>query len=411
MDYRPELDFLMKTLRKMHLQVLLLPLDGDGDMECDFGLRKFLGREEEYEQSFLSRARRTKENTIYKLRDPYLSHYIYLCLPEVEKPTALIIGPYTTLRLNRQRIMEEAEKLGIPAARFRQFEGYYANVPVMEDTATLFMILNTFAERIWGEGTAYEIVDIDQDTVPTPVSRPVRAENGEEEDILLRMKIMETRYAYENELMETVSKGLVHRAEMMVAGNQEIGFEQRAADPLRNLKNYAIICNTLMRKAAERGGVHPVYLDSISSEFAKEIEALNTTSGGTDILRKMVRSYCRLVKKHASKHYSTPVEKAVTSIEADISGDLSLQALAKQQGINPSYLSTLFKKETGQTLTDYVNQRRVDHARHLLSTTKLQVQTVSQHCGISDVNYFSKTFKKYVGKTPLEYRRATQRGE
>ena len=45
MDYRPELDFLMKTLRKMHLQALLLPVNGERTPECDFGLRKFLGRE------------------------------------------------------------------------------------------------------------------------------------------------------------------------------------------------------------------------------------------------------------------------------------------------------------------------------------------------------------------------------
>lgn len=410
MDYGPELRFLIKTLKKMHLQALLLPVNGERTPECDFGLRKFLGREEEYEQSFLSNARWAKPNTICKLRDPYLCSYIYLLLPEAEEPTVLLIGPYMTQRMTPQRIMEEAEQLGVPALRFRQLEGYYTSVPVMEDTSVLFMMLTAFAERIWGEGNAYEIVDINQDAAPAPVSPPVRTKRGEEEDILLRMKLMETRYTYENELMETVSKGLVHRAEMMFSGNHDIGFEQRMTDPLRNAKNYAIICNTLMRKAAEKGGVHPVYLDSMSSEFAREIENLSTVSGGRDLLNKMVRSYCRLVKKHASKHYSAPVERAVTCIEADISGDLSLQTLAGMQGLNPSYLSTIFKKETGQALTDYVNQKRADYARYLLKTTKLQVQSISQHCGISDVNYFSKTFKKYVGKTPLEYRREAQRG-
>ena len=84
------------------------------------------------------------------------------------------------------------------------------------------------------------------------------------------------------------------------------------------------------------------------------------------------------------------------------------EELARLQGISPSYLSTLFKKETGKTLTDYVQQRRVGYARQLLASTKLQVQTIAQYCGIPDVNYFSKTFKKYAGMTPMEYRAQEQ---
>ena len=56
------------------------------------------------------------------------------------------------------------------------------------------------------------------------------------------------------------------------------------------------------------------------------------------------------------------------------------------------------------TLTDYVNNKRVEHALFLLNTTTMQIQAIAQHCGIPDVNYFTKTFKKHIGKTPKEYR-------
>jgi len=64
----------------------------------------------------------------------------------------------------------------------------------------------------------------------------------------------------------------------------------------------------------------------------------------------------------------------------------------------------MFRKETGQTATDYVNLRRGRMACRLLGTTQLQVQTIALRCGIPDVNYFSKLFKKYMGRTPKEYR-------
>jgi YesN/AraC family two-component response regulator len=72
--------------------------------------------------------------------------------------------------------------------------------------------------------------------------------------------------------------------------------------------------------------------------------------------------------------------------------------------ISAAYLSTLFKKETGVTLTDYVNKRRVDYAIFLLNTTQLQIQTIAGYCGVTDVNYFTRIFKKYHGMTPLKYK-------
>ena len=81
-----------------------------------------------------------------------------------------------------------------------------------------------------------------------------------------------------------------------------------------------------------------------------------------------------------------------------------MSTLAESQNVSSGYLSTVFKKETGKTVTGYIRDKRIKHAMHLLSTTHLQIQTIALHCGIMDVQYFSKLFKKQTGKTPKEYR-------
>lgn len=400
MRYEAELSFLRDVLGKLHIQTMVLSAQEMPKEHPDFGLRSCLGRKAEYEQEFLRSRGRIRENTIYKMADGFFCHYVYFLLPEGEEQKVLLVGPYTVTPMNKQQIMEVAEETGVPAGRLHQLESYYENVPVLEDTTTLFVMIHAFAERVWGGENAYEMVDVDREVNAGAVLQ----EDGKDgEDILMRMKIMETRYAYENELMDMVARGMGHRAEMMLSGNLEIRFEQRSTDPLRNLKNYGVICNTLLRKAAERGGVHPFHLDGMSSSFAREIEAMTNRNAG-DILTRMVRSYSRLVRKHAVGHYSPLIQKTVTCIESDLRGKLGLKELAELQGISPGYLSTLFRKETGRTLTDYVAGRRVDYARQLLGSTKLQVQTIAQYCGIPDVNYFSKTFKKYTGITPVEFR-------
>lgn len=109
------------------------------------------------------------------------------------------------------------------------------------------------------------------------------------------------------------------------------------------------------------------------------------------------------------KGYSLLIQKVITQMDSDLTADLTLNTLAHKLNVNPSYLSTLFKKETGVTLTEYVNRRRIEHSILLLNSTSLQIQTIAQHCGIPDVNYFTKMFKKQIGKTPKEYRELIMR--
>ena len=121
-------------------------------------------------------------------------------------------------------------------------------------------------------------------------------------------------------------------------------------------------------------------------------------------MREMFSSYCRLVYQHSIKRYSPIVQKTVMIIDSNISAELSLNLLAKKLGISAGYLSAIFKKETQKNVSQYIKEKRVEHAMHLLRTTHLQIQTVALHCGIMDVQYFSKIFKKQTGKTPKEYR-------
>ena len=104
------------------------------------------------------------------------------------------------------------------------------------------------------------------------------------------------------------------------------------------------------------------------------------------------------------RSYSLPIQKVITYIDTDLTADLSLSAQATLLKLSPNYLSSLFKKETGTTLTNYVNNKRIEHAVYLLSSTDMQIQNIAQYCGIPDVNYFTKIFKKVMHKTPSEFK-------
>ena len=342
-------------------------------------------------------------NTIYYMTTPITCSYLYLRLPVTAKNTVLFIGPYLMRTPASGQIMEWCERNGVSPRRQKELERYLSHVPVLSEGNHLFAMVDAFADHLWGSGGfRAETLQhtLSQDTSHFWAQKP----HSKDEDSMLQMQLLESRYEYENKLMDAVSVGQFQKAEVLLSSFASMSVMQRLADPVRNAKNYCIISNTLLRKAAEKGGVHPFYLDSVSTAFALDIEALSTVDASKLLMLDMLRTYCRLVRKHSMKGYTAPVQRAITIIDADLSANLTLQVLAGRLNVSSSYLSALFRKETGLTLTDFINQRRIQHAMYLLETTHLQVQTIAQHCGFLDVHYFTKVFKRIAGHTPRQHR-------
>ena len=345
-----------------------------------------------------------KERTIYRISDILGCHYIFIKLPKTDNSNILIVGPFLVQEITRAKILENGEQLKLTASMLSQLEYYCASVPVLRDEGQFYAVINTFCEQLWGGIDSFSSIDLDHDDATSLLLNKNDKSTAQEYDNNWKIELMEKRYEYESQLLQAVSKGQIHKAEQMLSSFSTLSFESRSNDDLRNYKNYSIIMNTLLRKAAQDGGVHPIHLDKISSDFAKKIEQMTSINMIKEVMGQMLNSYCRLVRKHSIKQYSPLVQRAIIKIENDLTADLSLKELARINNVSISYFSSLFKNETGQTLTDYVNKQRINQAKHLLKTTNLQVQTVAQLCGVLDLHYFSKLFKRYVGKTPKQYR-------
>jgi AraC-like DNA-binding protein len=79
--------------------------------------------------------------------------------------------------------------------------------------------------------------------------------------------------------------------------------------------------------------------------------------------------------------------------------------LAEKLNLTGGYLSSYFKSKTGTNLTDYVNQLRVSKAKALLTDPQLKIQNVAEQVGYQNINTFIRTFKRYTGYTPGDYRK------
>lgn len=398
--YVAELGLTRAALAKCMVSTQLIHLVDFASAKVDGGICDMLGVEENVLATALQLGGAPLEGTIYHFTDVFGSHYQYMLLPDTTDATLLVIGPYLKARLTKDKIDALAARLGLKAEKRKVLERQLSTRGVLGEDSHAHALIDAFFERLLGEG--YDVVTLNDSRVFT-----IPQKTGVSEDeALLEREMTARRYEFENQMLDAVAKGQHIRVEHIIAGFSELSFDQRSADPLRNMKNYAIIMNTLLRKAAERGGVHPFYLDRVSGDFSVKIEESSSLVPLRDLMKDMFRTYCNLVQTHSTSKYSPQVMKAITYIDYDLSAPLTLSKIAEKQKISPPYLSGIFKRETGETVTEYINRKRIELAKRLLVETKLQVQSIAQQCGIMDVHYFSKLFKRLVGLTPLEYRQA-----
>lgn len=88
--------------------------------------------------------------------------------------------------------------------------------------------------------------------------------------------------------------------------------------------------------------------------------------------------------------------------------ELSLSSVITHLSVSKSYFSNLFKAHTGMTFVEYLTTARMELAKMLLRTTSLRTYEIAERAGYTDAHYFSVTFKRYVGKTPRQYREARE---
>ena len=399
MRFEAEVRFFRKLMASLHIQTCRFA-PGEPPL-AQAGLQALIGYEEQICHAFAS----AKPHTLYIAQDIFAFSYAYLLLPESGE--ILLTGPYLLEEVSDQQMMQILESQGIPTILFPSLRKYIGNLHVLNSENYVIAALCTLGETLWGDANAFEVERSGRSSlfrilVPEESITSTLMEAAD-------FRTMEERYKEERQLMHYIAQGHTHRAQMIVQQLKDSNVERRTPDYLRNMKNYAIVFNTLARKAVEEGGVHPLHIDRVSSQLAHRIENVRTAEECQQLFSTMAHKYCLLVKNHSMKSYSLLVQHVILRIESDLTADLSLKAHAEAMNVNASYLSTLFKKETGQTLTDYVSRKRMDHAIFLLNSTQMQVQTIAQYCGIPDVNYFTKTFKRIVGMTPKEYRMAAKR--
>ena len=178
-----------------------------------------------------------------------------------------------------------------------------------------------------------------------------------------------------------------------------------AFDQLRQMKNMFIVSVTLASRAAIRGGMDADDALMLSDRYIQRCELMNTAEEITNLQFHMISDYtARVERLHIGSDPSQLVTAVSNYIQHHLSEPITTEQIAASLYISRTHLSARFHKETGITLSDYILKEKTEEAKRLLRYTDKSLAAISAYLGFSSQSHFSRTFRKYAGITPGEYR-------
>ena len=325
-------------------------------------------------------------------------NFLYYGLFRVKKDAvALLIGPVAQASVNTATAAKILRSIGEPARRAKELVDYFSAMPAYP-LRTFLQILCTVNYFINGEKTDVGQLLLSDELPPlNPSSPPEPSESTLHNTVELEeMMLSCVEHGRTEDILAMFRAPTAGRAGAM------------AADALRQQKNLIICTATLVTRAAIRGGMNHEQAFALSDLYIQKAELMSDLLSLTRLNAQMVLDFTRRVEaEKAGIHQSKLVRKARDYILSHIGESITTEALAKELGLNRTYLCKLFSEETGLTVNQYVTQIKMEEAKRLIDVTKKTFAEIAEYLGYSSQSHFQKTFKKVWSMTPGEYRANT----
>ena len=204
------------------------------------------------------------------------------------------------------------------------------------------------------------------------------------------------------ELLRAGDPGAVDEAVRMFSSNLP---GHVSDDPVRNDKYLFVASVTKACRAANAGGKEAERAYNISDLYILKMDQLDRAEEIRALHGEMFAFYTAEVAKLDKKAvYAKPVVLCLDYIYEHLHEPIRVSSLAEFAGLNPSYLSTLFKKETGVSISAYVLSKRMEAAKNMLKFSPHSYAEIAAMLAFSSQSHFTRVFKVQTGYTPKAYR-------
>lgn len=197
----------------------------------------------------------------------------------------------------------------------------------------------------------------------------------------------------------------------VLEGNMQVepleGMGTLSTNPMRNMKYHLIVLIAMMTRFCVEGGLDSETAYTMSDMYIRQIDQATIQEELSKIKRTAITQYTNAMHDLKKQQpFSLPVVRAIDYIRRHLTTPLTNAEIAAAVSCHPDYLSRLFKKETGSTLSKYVLEQKCHTARYMLENSAASCTSISAFLGFSSCSHFISRFKSIEHMTPEEYRRS-----
>ncbi|MGN0466976.1 MAG: helix-turn-helix transcriptional regulator [Lachnospiraceae bacterium] len=176
-------------------------------------------------------------------------------------------------------------------------------------------------------------------------------------------------------------------------------------NPVTNLKYHFVITTAMVTRLCKQNGMELEQAFRLSDFYIQKLDYIHTVQGVQNLHDEMVMDYAEKMRSYFrndtnSKHINACKEYIYSHIKERI----TIEDLAKEVGVSASYLSRLFKKETGVSVSVYIREQKIDIAKNLLKFSDYSMIDIANRLAFSSQSHFIQQFREIVGMTPKKYR-------
>ena len=219
--------------------------------------------------------------------------------------------------------------------------------------------------------------------------------------------LQEEKLNFDERVFEDFSKAIKQYKEENAARAVErlyLFMQSRQAVMVSSVKGiYFRFLEVLFQKAEFSAETSALDNSAIVGMIWEKLHEIDSLDGCQRYLEEETADYFKNVEELAQNNQTMIM--IISYIQSNyMEQELCLENISENVYLSPNYLSSLFKKKMGKTISQYIADVRVQHAKELLRDRSMKLYDVAVKTGYKDANYFTKIFKKAVGVTPSEYR-------
>ncbi len=174
---------------------------------------------------------------------------------------------------------------------------------------------------------------------------------------------------------------------------------------LTNIKYHFVVTAALITRYCISGGLEEEQAYRLSDFYILKMDTCTTIDQVSELHHTMAKDFTgKMLLLNKNTILSKPVMQCVDYIYKHIKERITIQALAEYTELSPSYLSRLFKQNLGISVSDYIREKKIEKAIHLLRYSTKPVIEIANYLSFSSQSHFIQSFESSTGLTPKKYR-------